>query len=349
MSHLRRALLGSLAIALGAVPLRAEVFVTPGEAGFPFLRTPVAARPAALGGAFTAVAGDLGAMEYNPAGLATLPGIGIAGSLGQYFEDAKLQSISAGIPIDTARGKPSKSKGDESLVFGLHYRQLKQDDTERNSLGAPQHDFDVKQQVIQGALAYTVTPQIAAGVGVKLLNDKIQSESASGYAFDGGVLYQISPHGRLGLSITNWGSDIGFGGQKDPLPTAFRSGVAFDVNQFLFLADVAAYRDRVIQKAGAVEWRPHPFLVLRAGVFHADSLQFTGGLGLRFNPSGGTSRVAERPDQAAPSSGHTLSSAAAQRTEGGRRIADVRFGLDYAIRTHRELGLTHTATFTVLY
>ena len=66
-----RALAGTLAVAL-ALTLPAQAQAASLRSGAVFLKIGTGARPAAMGGAYTALADDVNALYYNPGGLAQL-------------------------------------------------------------------------------------------------------------------------------------------------------------------------------------------------------------------------------------------------------------------------------------
>src|SRR5579859_1599235 len=73
-----------------APPARAAGF---GADGADFLRIPVGARPAALGGAYDALAVDPYAAALNPAGLGLAPSAGVATTYLSYLDSASYGAL----------------------------------------------------------------------------------------------------------------------------------------------------------------------------------------------------------------------------------------------------------------
>jgi hypothetical protein len=95
----------------------AELFPGVGATGQNFLKVPMTARAAAMGGAFTAVDGDAGAVEYNPAGLSTLPRLDAQATYLGYLEDTSLQAITAAMPLGTPRPTKAFVLGGQVRLF----------------------------------------------------------------------------------------------------------------------------------------------------------------------------------------------------------------------------------------
>ncbi|TPW17053.1 MAG: hypothetical protein FD126_3737, partial [Elusimicrobia bacterium] len=70
------------------------------------------------------------------------------------------------------------------------------------------------------AYAKRVGSRVSLGIGAKYLKSRLDSANASGYAFDAGALFQLSPSLRLGVAFLNGGPGMAFIGEPFPLPMA---------------------------------------------------------------------------------------------------------------------------------
>lgn len=203
--------------------------------GAVFLMIWPAARPTALGGAFTSIADDASCLYYNQGGLAFLertnatlmhcnwlPGLWE----GMYYEY---------IGLSHAFG----NRG--SAGFNVIYLTTGETDVinERGEFLGRYTTFDVAPSVGYG---FPVLPNLGVGLGVKLVYSFLVPEwvwdampelgiEAGGtgitWAIDAGVLYKPWEFMNAGLSLANFGPDISYTstGEADPLPRMLRVGV----------------------------------------------------------------------------------------------------------------------------
>jgi len=294
---------------------QAEFFVGPGATGSSFLKIPIAARATGLAGAFTAVSGDVTALEYNPAGIAHLQWRAVNLSFIRYIEDATLQSVGVGFPIRPTFMNTQEVERDK-LFIGIQYRLFRVDDEFRNEVGVRLREFDIKDQLIQLAGAYSPSTAISFGLSGKVISSEIDNESVSNFAVDLGSLWIPHPHWSLGASVLNVGPSKSFIDEEDPLPLTARVGASTQRGPVLLLGDLSMGRDKIIQPATAAEWSVARHVQIRAGFLFHTTPEFTGGLGFDFSPT---------------------------------HPRTVILGLDYAVQTRNEFGATHTVSFKILY
>ena len=289
----------------------AGFFVGPGGTSSSFLNIPISARSAGLSHALTAGRGDVSSLDFNPAGLWKMENRQINLSLVDHLEDTSLQAISGGFPFFPT------PDAEDTIYLGAHYRSFSADDEARDDLGKKLRTFEIKDQLLQLAVAYAPFSKLALGLSGKIINHEIQDTSNTNYAFDTGLLLNMGERLSVGASFLNIGPSNKFNAEKGPLPFKARLGAEVPFKPFLFLTDVSIGRDKIAQPAGGVEWSPVRFLHIRSGLLFHKTLEFSAGLGFQFSP-----QSAYRP---------------------------VHFGLDYAARTQNELGLNHTVTVKILY
>ncbi len=337
---------------------QAAFLVGPGATGSSFLKIPVSARAAAMGGAFTAISGDVGTNEYNPAGLSETYRTDINATLIRHIEESKLQAFSVSYPLTF---KKSAGDGDgffgpdsNKLFLGLHYRSFQADDLARNEFGIPAGEFDIKDQLVQLGIAYTPFERLSLGAAGKMISSKLAGESLGNFAFDAGFLWKLSAITTGGVSLMNVGPDKAFISEADPLPTTLRSGLAIQTKRILLTADVFTGRDKITQEAVGVEISPNSILKIRGGIINATSLEFSGGIGLMFSPTTSSSSKPERERKKNKRILDDLEISPKNPVykEYGARPGSVKpldFGIDYALRTHEDLDVSHTVTLKILY
>jgi len=224
-----------------------------GGASGEFLLLGAGARGTALGGAYAALATDVTAMYYNPAGLAQLARPSVMLSTSKYIADTKYTW--AGIAFPLAGGVRSVGVSLGSFGFG---------DQPIYTLADPDGNgrtYSVRQTFISGTLSQNFSDRFSAGVTLKFINDRLGTAKASGVAVDFGTNFHASVGARpirasfviqnLGTNLQHSGEDLIVGVTRQPplgtvdvpqepqsaalstsswtLPVLFRVGVALDL------------------------------------------------------------------------------------------------------------------------
>lgn len=199
-----------------AVPLIAQS----GDGGQPgaFLRNGVSSRALGLGGAFTALADDPSALYWNPAGLASLRFYELIGTYTALSLDRKYNFFSLGIPI---RNYGAVGIGFINFgVSGIEGRDLAGDIT--GALSNAENAFYL-------SYAYEIQPGLCAGLSLKYLSHSLADYQSSGYGFDLGVRYSVSPKIMVGLAIQDISSRVSWNtvsGLEETFPMVYRLGGA---------------------------------------------------------------------------------------------------------------------------
>jgi hypothetical protein len=212
MTHTRRARSGSgrilpllLAVAwMGIVPVRAQ---NPnlGTAGAQFLKIPVGARAAAMGGAFMGAAGDASALFWNPAGIVQVRGGEVFAAHTPWWASTRLSHAALAYGVDGVGS------------FGVSLSMLTMDamdvTTELNPEGTGE-TFDAQDVMIGLSFARRLTEDFSVGVTAKFVSQRIWNESATGIAFDVGTQYRIGFRDlTLAMSMANFGPDMRYDGR----------------------------------------------------------------------------------------------------------------------------------------
>lgn len=212
---------------------------------------PLGARPAALSGAFTAVADDAHSVYYNPAGLGFLERPEATAYYARLFPNLSDQSRTALTFLAGAGPLPMDGRWGG---VGLAYSEFRVDSLYK------------ERQLILGYGRAILADRLAVGAGLKSLGrtfgdtaDTINAFSgnnpgnrtgtldpvfqgghgANAWGLDLGALYVLTPRLRVGMSLANLNRpDLGLV-NDEKLPLLTRVGVAFQPKHMKVSADVS--------------------------------------------------------------------------------------------------------------
>lgn len=262
----------AVVFALGALVFHSTNALAVGEAGAQFLRIPLGTKAAAMGEASVAISDDPSAVNSNPAGLAHLHDRQLLGMHASWLEDMGCEYFATTTP--TRHG---------NLGFSLLYSSsgdIPGRDVNRNETG----DFTAYDA--SAALAYgrAFGRHIACGVTLKSIHQKIEEETARGWACDFGL--QVRDLGisglNAGITLQNAGPSIKFIESADPLPLVVRGGLSLAGDAYLVTAEVSKPRHSEPQIHLGGELMLRRVLALRAGFLTRPEMGGvpTAGLGL---------------------------------------------------------------------
>jgi len=215
-----------------------------GTAGAQFLKIPVDAKAAAMGGAVVGLADDASAVFWNPAGIVWVDAHSAQFTHMRWFDQ-----------FDVTAAAYAYSLGDAGALaigivsFGMDALEVTTE-TSPNGTGL---FFDAQDIAIGVTYARRLTDQFVVGLTGKYVNQRIWNESASGFAFDVGTQYRLPFRNlTIAMSMRHFGPDLKMTGpdlQVDhdvdpqfdnrlvtssfeteayPLPLTFEFGVAID-------------------------------------------------------------------------------------------------------------------------
>jgi hypothetical protein len=215
----------------------------PGTTGAQVLQVPLGARALGMGTAFTAVASDDSALEYNPAGLSLLNAQDLEVTYIAGAGQSSLQQLTYGGPT------PYTGLTGNGYTSGAGSVLLSQDGSitvntlNANGTLAGSSNINAGSDLVLEA-GYSerigMTPYELkdgtydldhfVGVGVKYLHSTlVQSYSANAAAVDVGYLVRQPQTGwTFGASALNLGTKIKYSDEADPLPATARAGVAWE-------------------------------------------------------------------------------------------------------------------------
>ena len=212
-----------------------------------FLGISVGPRAMAMGGAYTASNSDVTSLYWNPGAFQQAEKSELVFSHTDWLVGTKFQWLGFMLHL-----------GDENAI-GVSLTQLDYGEDDVTTVAQPEgtgERWSAKDIAVGLSYSRRLTDRFSMGGTVKYVQQRIWNESASAWAFDLGLLFVTGFNDlRLGVSMTNFGSDMTLDGQDltkrididpqnsgsnkslvgdlktDPwtMPLLFRVGVAMDV------------------------------------------------------------------------------------------------------------------------
>jgi hypothetical protein len=184
--------------------------------GLDFLKMGVGARPLALGEAYVALADDISAIYWNPAGLVQLRQPEVGFTYNKWFEDIGYHFFGYSHPLN-----------DSIVALSLYYLGGGDIDGSDNG-GNPTGEFSVYDLAFGLSYGRKLTDRLSAGLNFKFIREKLEEEDANAFAFDVGALYKTGINNLdVGLNIQNIGTTIKFIKESANLPLNWKFGLAY--------------------------------------------------------------------------------------------------------------------------
>jgi len=270
-----------LVIGLGPIAL----WAAGGTTSLNFLKIGWGARQAAMGDCGVALADDASTIYWNPAGLANTVGKNIFAQHLEYLLDIKYDVL-------------AYSQQYHQVFIGGAAGYLYTYNIERTRIDLNQQwgyesrgSFGLENRLLLLALAWPYSPDLAFGLGLKYLQEKIDTDQAAGLALDTGLLL-AKDNWQFGFSIANLGGSVKFIQVNESLPVIIRTGVSYCWRDRLILTSSLAWPLDYQQAInGGLEYRIYDWIFVRGGfrlqdLFNDDYLdeasKFTLGLGIKF-------------------------------------------------------------------
>lgn len=171
-----------------------------------FLKIQIGSRAIGMGGAYVAIANDLSAIYWNPAGLTKINGNGAVNFVHtNWLADTKFNFASAALSL-----------GDIG-VLGMSFTSLSMPDMKVRSEFEPEGTgelFSAGDMSFALSYARAITDNFSLGFNGKYIQSQIWHMTASTIAFDVGVLFQTDADWlTLGISISNFGPKLQYTGK----------------------------------------------------------------------------------------------------------------------------------------
>jgi hypothetical protein len=336
-----------------------------GTSSAEFLLLGAGARGAALGGAFAAIASDVSALYYNPAGTALMARPGAMISTYNYVAQTRYSWGGFAIPFSGG----SRAVGVQIGTFGFSNQPVYTAEQPEGT-GA---NYSVNETFVGLTLAQNFSDRFSAGITPKFVFDNLGDASGSAFALDFGTNFHAMLSGhpiKFSFTLANLGTNLKYGGNalnsntprtplpgEDPvptipqpselrtkdfsLPTTFRVGLAYDLmaGEASRLTLMSDFNQATSNKAGFTA----------GGEFAANRL---GGSGFGFALRGSYSyQPANNLTVADPASTALTGEENLQglAVGGGLNYGTGNFnlGFDYAYRYQGILGGTNFFTFSI--
>jgi uncharacterized protein UPF0164 len=214
------------ALVVPAVAGAANIFEKVGTFDGQFLKIGVGARAEAMGGAFVGVADDASALFWNAAGIARIDPDKSEFSFNHAVWPADLQFTQAGYVFHVKRFPGA---------FGLSVRSLYMDPMIETTAYQPNgtgNTFDAGMMAAGFSYARSFTDKFSAGGTIHFIHEGLAEFSQQTYAVDVGTLYDVGAMGmRIGMAISNIGSQITFIQRNGRIPGIFRVGTSMNLLQ----------------------------------------------------------------------------------------------------------------------
>jgi len=263
-------LIGSILFAGALSSLQAS-----NDAGLPgeFLNIGVGGRPLGMGRAFTAVADDIGALYWNPAGLSMYRSSQVTFQYNPLLLDGSYQYV--------AYSQPLYALGNFGVgIVNLDSGKVPRVDDNNVEVG----DFSHRETGYLASYAYRFNDKWGTGATLKMAEKVIDGKSARGYGADVGTLYMLNDRVRFGAMVRNLvAPQYSYTTEKEKFPTIVRTGAAVKFFNEHLLTDLDL--DKTVGASQGLKWHfgLEGFIVrnvfLRAGV---DQSQIAAGVGLKW-------------------------------------------------------------------
>jgi hypothetical protein len=207
------------------------------QTGMKWLSIPIGARASALGGAYTALANDLNAVFWNPAGVALTDGSHLSLSQTQWIADIQ---VNAGAVSVTDQSWGTFGFSIVAMDWGTFHRTKKVID---KPYYVDTGDFSPTDLAAGFFYGRRISSQFSFGAHIKYIhenlgttveglqdNPRIFTAKMSLFAFDIGTLYYTGFKDlRFGMSLQNFSQEKQYRIESFPLPLTFKFGIAMDV------------------------------------------------------------------------------------------------------------------------
>lgn len=263
-----------------------------GTTGAEFLNTSLGARPSGMGNAFSAIADDVNAVLWNPAGLTLLK-----------EKEASFTYTNLAVVFDTEEasgmydgflGYAQPLRNDAAFAISLQYQ-------EQGTIAYTTDSPEVVAEYSLGAnyaaiisYAKKLSSSLSYGVSFKFIQTRLWEIVGRAYAVDLGALYQ-SPNEKLNLalSLQNTGTKLQMEDleQADPLPQNLKLGISYkplnnNFHSLIFGLDLdkpTTFGSSIFLSLGTEYWYQGLFAIRLGYLNREGNVQgFTQGIGIRY-------------------------------------------------------------------
>ncbi len=220
--------------------------------GLKLLTVEAGARPAGMGGAFTAVAGDPYSAAYNPAAGYKIGPLAASIGYNTYWQNTRIET-----------GYMSFEKKGICYMTGVQFAVISNLQG-RTGPTSDYYPFDAHDVAIRTGASFKVDKDVIFGFMLGWVFEKIDQYRGSAFAVDLGLMTTPIEKLNVGLAIQNLGSKLMIREEKYKLPTTFRAGASYRMNKFMPVVDAVILDDKFHTHLGG-EYTFYNNFFLRAG------------------------------------------------------------------------------------
>ena len=261
----------------------AAIFEKVGTFDGQFLKIGVGARAAAMGGAFVGVADDATSLYWNAAGIARID-----------VDKSELSIHHANWPSELSFDQIGYVFHVKRIpgAFGVHARALTMQPMTVTTAYQPNgtgETFDAGMMSAGFTYARSFTDKFSAGATANFINEGLADFSQQTFSFDVGTLYDVGTLGmKIGMAISNIGSQIKFIEREARIPAIFRVGTSATLMQTADQKLLGSFEfshppDNSERVNVGAEYAFRKYVFLRGGYnINYDSEGIAGGVGFHF-------------------------------------------------------------------
>jgi len=265
-----------IVLSLALIVVISALAFADGVGAFSAFKSGIGARALAMGGAFVAVADDSTAACWNPAGLAQVKDTRIGGMSTDLFGLGYTHQFVNAITEFSGFG------------IGLSYERAAVPGTQLDESGETVGEFTWSESLFLGSVSMDIEGIGLVGANVKYyMADSGLGDSASGFGFDLGLLFNLGDMFTIGASALDLGNtQIAWStGANDAVSGVYKVGTAVKLldGSLILAGDLDFVGMEMGDAHVGLEYKLIPELALRAGVVLADNFarySFTMGAGL---------------------------------------------------------------------
>jgi outer membrane protein OmpA-like peptidoglycan-associated protein len=252
------------------------LFLSKGDVGttmYPLLKIGVGPRPVALGETFVALADDITASYWNPAGLAHCKELQFFASHHEWFLDIRDEYVSIGMP----------GLGGYFSLGGVYSSIKDVEIWDDNNM--PLGTRNLWSGVFGVSYGRFMNERLALGFGLKTAYEDLYEEQLTDVAADLGAQVEFNEHIVIGGALRNLSYSL-------DIPTDMKIGACYcDLQNFNLVLDLTLPNDNILHVSTGVEYNFNEYLSLRggwrSGPYDISNLGwtsgFTTGIGLHFS------------------------------------------------------------------
>lgn len=244
-----------------------------GTTGAAFLKIGASARAVGMGGAFCAIADDVDAINWNPAGLAQISGIQATVLHNEWLEGIRYEYL----------GYVQNLKRIGTLGVGisyLSYGNIPKYGIDNGNPTGGEDTFTAGDAALTLAYGRKLGEKLGLGCNLKCIYQTISDADAWGGAVDIGALYAIKSV-TIGMALQNLGPEITFEDVGNLPPMNLKLGCAYKLLGGAMVADLDLNYQLIEQTYGAqvgMEWTLMKLIALRIGYGYNNAIEGLGSL-----------------------------------------------------------------------